>query len=34
MNQTVLVMSIHFFTRLQNAAEVDATCLLPQDQAV
>ena len=34
MSQTVLVMSIHFFTRLQNVAEVDATCSLQQDPAV
>ena len=34
MSQTVLVMCIHFFTRLQNAMAVDATYSLPLGLAV
>ena len=32
--QTVLVIRIYLFTRLQNATEVDTTCLLPPDLVV
>ena len=31
MSQTVSLICIYFFTRLQNANEVDATCLLLPD---
>ena len=34
MSQTGLVMCIHFFTRLQKAAELDVTYSLPPDLAV
>ena len=34
MSQTVLVICIYFFTWLQNATEVDATCLLPPNLVV
>ena len=31
MSQTVLVICIYFFTRLQSATDIDATCSLPPD---
>ena len=34
MSQTVLLICIYFFTRLQNATEVDATCSLLPDPVV
>ena len=34
MSQTALVLCIHFFIKLQNSVEVDATYSLPSDPAV